>query len=71
MSQSLSLFHFQLTVELENRDSPVTEPGENIKLKITGDPGATVNLVAVDKGVFLLNNNLRLTQQKVLSLSYP
>lgn len=33
-------------------------------LKITGDPGATVGLVAVDKGVFVLNNKHLLNQQK-------
>uniref|UniRef100_A0A4W6GAQ1 Anaphylatoxin-like domain-containing protein n=1 Tax=Lates calcarifer TaxID=8187 RepID=A0A4W6GAQ1_LATCA len=34
-------------------------------LKVTGDPEATVGLVAVDKGVFVLNNKHRLTQKKV------
>uniref|UniRef100_A0A672ZR77 NTR domain-containing protein n=1 Tax=Sphaeramia orbicularis TaxID=375764 RepID=A0A672ZR77_9TELE len=34
-------------------------------LKVTGDPGATVGLVAVDKGVYVLNNKHRLTQKKV------
>ncbi|TWW59602.1 Complement C3 [Takifugu flavidus] len=33
-------------------------------LKVTGDPGATVGLVAVDKGVFVLNNKHLLNQQK-------
>lgn len=36
-------------------------------LKVTGDPGATVGLVAVDKGVYVLNNQHRLTQKKVIS----
>ncbi|XP_072513049.1 uncharacterized protein [Salminus brasiliensis] len=40
------------------------EPGERFALKITGDPGARVGLVAVDKGVFVLNKN-RLTQEKI------
>lgn len=35
-------------------------------LKVTGDPGATVGLVAVDKGVFVLNNKHRLTQKKAI-----
>uniref|UniRef100_A0AAR2J2I4 Anaphylatoxin-like domain-containing protein n=1 Tax=Pygocentrus nattereri TaxID=42514 RepID=A0AAR2J2I4_PYGNA len=40
------------------------EPGERFGLKITGDSAATVGLVAVDKGVFVLNKN-RLTQEKI------
>ncbi|XP_058496230.1 complement C3-like isoform X2 [Solea solea] len=40
------------------------EPRRVFGLKVTGDPGATVGLVAVDKGVFL-NNKHRLTQKKV------
>ncbi|XP_036419632.1 complement C3-like [Colossoma macropomum] len=40
------------------------EPGERFGLKITGDPGAKVGLVAVDKGIFVLNKN-RLTQDKI------
>ncbi|CAK6976226.1 complement C3-like, partial [Scomber scombrus] len=41
------------------------EPRKMFGLKITGDPGATVGLVAVDKGVYVLNNKHRLTQKKV------
>lgn len=37
-------------------------------LKIMGDPGATVGLVAVDKGVFVLNNKNLLNQQKAILL---
>lgn len=36
------------------------------ELRVTGDPGATVGLVAVDKGVYVLNNQHRLTQKKVI-----
>lgn len=36
-------------------------------LKVTGDPGAKVGLVAVDKGVYVLNDQHRLTQKKVIS----
>uniref|UniRef100_A0A3B4XPU7 Complement C3-like n=1 Tax=Seriola lalandi dorsalis TaxID=1841481 RepID=A0A3B4XPU7_SERLL len=43
-------------------------PGGRIQLKVTGDSGATVGLVAVDKGVFVLNNKHRLTQKKVWDL---
>ncbi|XP_044045871.1 complement C3-like isoform X1 [Siniperca chuatsi] len=41
------------------------EPRRMFGLKVTGDPGATVGLVAVDKGVYVLNNNHRLNQKKV------
>jgi integrin beta 2 len=34
-------------------------------LKIEGDRGARVGLVAVDKGVFVLNKKNKLTQSKV------
>uniref|UniRef100_A0A672IG44 Complement C3-like n=1 Tax=Salarias fasciatus TaxID=181472 RepID=A0A672IG44_SALFA len=46
---------------------PVTSylPRRMFDLKVTGDPGATVGLVAVDKGVYVLNNKHRLTQKKV------
>uniref|UniRef100_A0A672IMQ8 Complement C3-like n=1 Tax=Salarias fasciatus TaxID=181472 RepID=A0A672IMQ8_SALFA len=40
-------------------------PRTMFDLKVTGDPGATVGLVAVDKGVYVLNNKHRLTQKKV------
>ncbi|XP_048051370.1 complement C3-like [Megalobrama amblycephala] len=39
-------------------------PGDEVKLQITGDPGARVGLVAVDKAVNVLNKN-RLTQMKI------
>ncbi|XP_068583426.1 complement C3-like isoform X1 [Cebidichthys violaceus] len=41
------------------------EPRKMLALKVTGDPDATVGLVAVDKGVYVLNNKHRLTQKKV------
>ncbi|XP_028435544.1 complement C3 [Perca flavescens] len=41
------------------------EPRGLFGLKVTGDPGAIVGLVAVDKGVYVLNNKHRLTQKKV------
>ncbi|KAK5865371.1 hypothetical protein PBY51_019649 [Eleginops maclovinus] len=39
-------------------------PGKSFSLQIRGDPGAKVNLVAVDNAVFLLNRD-RLTQGKM------
>ncbi|XP_031418396.1 complement C3-like isoform X2 [Clupea harengus] len=40
-------------------------PHKPFSLSITGDPGARVGLVAVDKGVYVLNNKHRLTQSKI------
>ncbi|MEQ2292168.1 hypothetical protein AMECASPLE_020319 [Ameca splendens] len=53
-----------LTLE-SARPVPSYEPRRMFNLKVTGDPGATVGLVAVDKGVYVLNNKHRLTQKKV------
>ncbi|PWA14974.1 hypothetical protein CCH79_00014289 [Gambusia affinis] len=53
-----------LTLE-SKRPLPSYEPRRMFTLKVTGDPGATVGLVAVDKGVYVLNNKHRLTQKKV------
>ncbi|XP_067438879.1 complement C3-like [Thunnus thynnus] len=52
------------SLKLES-DSPFFEPRKTFGLKVTGDPGAIVGLVAVDKGVYVLNNKHRLTQKKV------
>ncbi|KAJ8246284.1 hypothetical protein GJAV_G00265870 [Gymnothorax javanicus] len=43
----------------------VYQPRTNFSLTITGDPGARVGLVAVDKGVYVLNSKNRLTQNKI------
>ncbi|XP_028827566.1 complement C3-like [Denticeps clupeoides] len=40
-------------------------PNKPFSLSITGDPGAKVGLVAVDKAVYVLNNQHRLTQTKI------
>ncbi|XP_033969721.1 complement C3-like isoform X1 [Trematomus bernacchii] len=48
-----------------SRPAPSYEPRKMFGLKVTGDPGAIVGLVAVDKGVYVLNNKHRLTQKKV------
>ncbi|XP_062866793.1 complement C3-like isoform X2 [Trichomycterus rosablanca] len=55
----------KLTVkDKDQKPSSNFEPSEEFKLDVTGDPGAKVGLVAVDKAVFVLNKN-RLTQTKV------
>ncbi|KAK5911561.1 hypothetical protein CgunFtcFv8_005724 [Champsocephalus gunnari] len=48
-----------------SRPFPSYEPRKMFGLKVTGDPGAIVGLVAVDKGVYVLNNKHRLTQKRV------
>uniref|UniRef100_A0A3Q3G355 Complement C3 n=1 Tax=Labrus bergylta TaxID=56723 RepID=A0A3Q3G355_9LABR len=48
-----------------SRPAPSFEPRRMFGLKVTGDPEAKVGLVAVDKGVYVLNNKHRLTQKKV------
>ncbi|KAL3996130.1 RNA-binding protein 5/10 [Sarotherodon galilaeus] len=54
------------TLKLESsRPSPAYEPRKMFSLKVTGNPEATVGLVAVDKGVYVLNNKHRLTQKKL------
>ncbi|XP_036383892.1 complement C3-like isoform X1 [Megalops cyprinoides] len=47
------------------RPKDVYEPHQPFSLTITGDPGAKVGLVAVDKGVYVLNSQHRLTQTKI------
>ncbi|KAJ3596177.1 hypothetical protein NHX12_002586 [Muraenolepis orangiensis] len=55
-----------LKLGLKDESIPkIYRPGDTFHYKITGDPGATVGLVAVDKGVYVLNNKHRLTQKKV------
>ncbi|XP_053273309.1 complement C3 [Pleuronectes platessa] len=54
------------SLKLEStRAAPSYEPRRMFGLKVTGDPDALVGLVAVDKGVYVLNNKHRLTQKKV------
>ncbi|KAI7810846.1 complement C3 [Triplophysa rosa] len=54
------------SLKVEVRDPlNIYSPGEEFGLKLTGDPGAKVGLVAVDKGVYVLNNNNRLVQSKI------
>ncbi|XP_068168151.1 complement C3-like [Antennarius striatus] len=54
------------TLKLEpTRPGPLYAPRSTFPIKVTGDPGATVGLVAVNKGVYALNNKHRLTQRKV------
>ncbi|XP_030635401.1 complement C3 [Chanos chanos] len=54
------------TLEVKvTRPKATYAPGKSFELVMTGDPGARVGLVAVDKGVYVLNNKNRLTQTKI------
>uniref|UniRef100_A0A8C8DL88 Complement component c3a, duplicate 5 n=1 Tax=Oryzias sinensis TaxID=183150 RepID=A0A8C8DL88_9TELE len=55
-----SVSHVQPT-----RPGTANEPRRLFGLKVSGNPGATVGLVAVDKGVYVLNSKHRLTQKKI------
>uniref|UniRef100_A0ABM5FQG6 A.superbus venom factor 1-like n=1 Tax=Pogona vitticeps TaxID=103695 RepID=A0ABM5FQG6_9SAUR len=46
-------------------DDQIKEPSTQMKIKVEGDVNATVGLVAVDKGVYVLNNKYKLTQSKI------
>ncbi|XP_073510478.1 complement C3 [Phyllobates terribilis] len=47
------------------RDNKVQTPGSSMKLKLQADHKAYVGLVAVDKGVFVLNKKYKISQKKV------
>lgn len=49
------------------KDGKPHVPGQQMALRIEGNQGARVGLVAVDKGVFVLNKKNKLTQSKVRS----
>ncbi|XP_030636322.1 complement C3-like [Chanos chanos] len=58
------------TLEVKVTRPKVTyDPRKSVELVITGDPGARVGLVAVDKGVYVLNNKNRLTQTKIWDIT--
>ncbi|KAI7810506.1 putative complement C3 [Triplophysa rosa] len=52
-------------LKIEVKDQEQYGPGDEFSMRISGDPGAKVGLVAVDKGVYILNNKNRLTQTKI------
>uniref|UniRef100_A0A8D2DWE0 Complement C3 n=1 Tax=Sciurus vulgaris TaxID=55149 RepID=A0A8D2DWE0_SCIVU len=55
----------KLVVKGGGKDDRQPLPGQQMTLKIEGDQGARVGLVAVDKGVFVLNKKNKLTQSKI------
>ncbi|XP_054859268.1 LOW QUALITY PROTEIN: complement C3 [Eublepharis macularius] len=46
-------------------DNDIHLPGTRMKIKLEGDANAHVGLVAVDKGVYVLNKKYKLTQSKI------
>ncbi|KAJ8283506.1 hypothetical protein COCON_G00023560 [Conger conger] len=53
------------TLKVTSEDKIMHRPNFPLTFTITGDPGAKVGLVSVDKGVYVLNNKHRLTQTKI------
>ncbi|XP_066449838.1 complement C3 [Eleutherodactylus coqui] len=47
------------------RDNKAQIPGSSMKLKLQADHKANVGLVAVDKGVYVLNSKFKMSQKKV------
>ncbi|KAK2490705.1 hypothetical protein MC885_020364 [Smutsia gigantea] len=54
-----------LVVKSGGKEDKQHLPGQQMTLKIEGNKGARVGLVAVDKGVFVLNKKNKLTQSKI------
>ncbi|XP_073494555.1 venom factor-like isoform X1 [Phyllobates terribilis] len=54
-----------LTLQAPKTARNFYKPQDKVELRLTGDKGAYVGLVAVDKAVFVLNNKNRLTQDKI------
>ncbi|XP_070597683.1 A.superbus venom factor 1 [Erythrolamprus reginae] len=48
-----------------SRDNQIQKPGAPMKIKLEGDPGARVGLVAVDKAVYVLNDKYKISQAKI------
>uniref|UniRef100_A0A8C6Y1Y9 Complement C3 n=1 Tax=Naja naja TaxID=35670 RepID=A0A8C6Y1Y9_NAJNA len=46
-------------------DNLIQMPGAAMKIKLEGDPGARVGLVAVDKAVYVLNDKYKISQAKI------
>nr|I2C090.1 RecName: Full=Ophiophagus venom factor; Short=OVF; AltName: Full=CVF-like; AltName: Full=Complement C3 homolog; Contains: RecName: Full=OVF alpha chain; Contains: RecName: Full=OVF gamma chain; Contains: RecName: Full=OVF beta chain; Flags: Precursor [Ophiophagus hannah]AFJ59923.1 OVF precursor protein [Ophiophagus hannah] len=46
-------------------DNQIHMPGAAMKIKLEGDPGAQVGLVAVDKAVYVLNDKYKISQAKI------
>uniref|UniRef100_A0A674K9P1 NTR domain-containing protein n=1 Tax=Terrapene triunguis TaxID=2587831 RepID=A0A674K9P1_9SAUR len=53
------------TVDPLQQDNDVQVPGGQMNLRVKGDPGARVGLVAVDKAVYVLNRKYKFSQAKI------
>ncbi|KAM4749201.1 complement C3 [Rhinophrynus dorsalis] len=49
----------------KEKDNKIQSPGASMRLKVRADHKASVGLVAVDKGVYVLNKKYKITQSKV------
>ncbi|XP_072000822.1 venom factor-like [Engystomops pustulosus] len=49
----------------KDRDNAIQHPGSSVTLKLQADHKATVGLVAVDRGVYVINSKLKISQGKV------
>ncbi|XP_051898249.1 complement C3-like [Pristis pectinata] len=56
------------TLKVSADEMKVYSPGDGFILKVSGDPGARVGLVAVDKAVFALSKKNKITQSKIWSV---
>ncbi|XP_069815962.1 LOW QUALITY PROTEIN: complement C3-like [Dendropsophus ebraccatus] len=52
----------------KDKDNAIQQPGASMKLKLQADHMAAVGLVAVDKGVYTVNNKLKISQKKIWDL---
>ena len=48
------------------RDNTVQPGQNNVQLRITAAPYSDIALMAVDKGLYLLNNETKLTKKKAI-----
>ncbi|CAJ0968220.1 unnamed protein product, partial [Ranitomeya imitator] len=51
----------------KDEDNAIQQPEGSMTLKLQADHNAAVGLVAVDKGVYVINNKLKISQKKVKS----
>ncbi|MGH0174397.1 UNVERIFIED_CONTAM: hypothetical protein FKN15_067853 [Acipenser sinensis] len=54
-----------LITPVNDKDRRIYQPRKQFSFRLRGDPDAKVGLVAVDKGVFVLNNKNKLSQTKI------
>ncbi|XP_032868094.1 complement C3-like isoform X2 [Amblyraja radiata] len=60
--------HLKISATNPNDEKKIYSPGGGLTMKLTGDPGAKVGLVAVDKAVFALSKKNKITQSKIWSV---